>query len=136
MSYAVAAALQEAIYGRIANDAGVQALVGNAVYDAPPAGTLPSTWVLVGEEDVRGRSDATAAGALHDLVISVFSDAAGFATAKAVAVAISDALAGPEPALSRGRIAALDFRRARARRGRSPGARRIDLWYRARVEDA
>ena len=135
MSYAVAAALQEAIYGRIANDPGVQALVGSAVYDAPPAGTLPSTWVLVGEEEVRGRSDVTAEGALHDLVISVLSDAAGFATAKAVAVAISDALAGPEPALSRGRIAALDFRSARARRGRSPGARRIDLWYRARVED-
>ena len=90
MSYAVAAALQTAVFTAVASAGSVQVLIGSQVFDAPPPGPLPQTYVLIGEEDVRERSDVSANGAVHDLVVSVISDAAGFADAKAVATAISD----------------------------------------------
>ena len=139
MSYAQGEALQAAIYARLAGDPALAALVGCAVHDAVPPGTPPGTFVLLGEERVRDASDGTAAGAEHRLTISVVTDAAGFRGAKAVAVAVGDALSAPPlPALARGRLVALWFERAEARRLRgSDGAevRRIDLSYRARVED-
>lgn len=135
MSYAVAEALQGAIYQEIQNDAGVTLLIGDAVYDAVPAGTLPETYVILGSETVLDRSDLSGAGAEHRLTISVMSEAAGFATAKAVAVAISDALEGADLTLTRGRLVFLKFDRAVARREGSANTRRIDLRFRARVED-
>lgn len=134
MSYAAAAALQAAIYQRLTSDAALSALVGGAIYDAVPAGTLPETYVTLGPEDVRDRSDASGGGAWHNLTISVLTVNAGFQRAKDVAAAISDALAGPDLTLGRGRLAGLNFYRARARR--DGALRRIDLNFRARVDDA
>lgn len=142
MSYAVAAALQEAIFARLSADAALAALVGNAIHDAIPPGTAPGTFVLIGPEEARDASDGTGAGAEHRLTISVITTAAGFQTAKAAAVAVSDALAAaPLPVLARGRLVGLWFQRAVARR-ESPAAaqgaaevRRIDMIWRARVED-
>jgi len=140
MSYAIAAALQAAIYARLSGDAALAALVGSAIHDAIPPGTAPGTFVLIGPEEVRDASDISGPGAEHRLTISVISTAAGFQTAKAAAVAVSDALAAPLPALARGRLVGLWFQRAVARRERpaAPGAgevRRIELIYRARVDD-
>lgn len=135
MSYAVSAALQSAVFGAIADDAGVQALIGTNVFDEPPSGALPVTYVVVGEEDVRARSSIGANGAVHDFLVSVISDAAGFMEAKAVAVAVSDVLEDATLGLARGNLVSLAFRRARARRGKSPDQRRIELHFRARVED-
>ena len=135
MSYAVAAALQAAVFAAVSTDPGVQALVGGDVFDAPPGGVLPLTYVVLGEEDVRAHSNISAAGAVHDITVSVFSDASGFATAKAVAVAVSYALSDVDLTLARGTLVTLAFVRAKARRGRTPDGRRIDLRFRARVED-
>ncbi len=135
MSYAVSPSLQTAVYGAVAADATVQSLIGSDVFDEPPSGSLPLTYVVIGEEDVRGRSDSSADGAEHDLVVSVFSDAAGFAAAKDVAVAVSDVLVDADLTLARGRLVLMRFLRARARRGSAPDGRRIDLRFRARVED-
>ena len=136
MSYAVAAPLQEALYTRLAGDPAVQALAGDAVYDAVPPGTPPGTFVVVGPEEVQDRSDATGAGAEHRLRISVVSAASGFQRAKELAGAVSDALlASPVPELRRGRVVGLWFQRAEAARVRTTGARRIDLFFRVRVED-
>jgi hypothetical protein len=140
MSYAMAEALQGAIYARLSGDAALAALVGDAVHDAIPPGTPPGTFVLIGPEEVRDASDIGGAGAEHRLTISIITTADGFRSAKAAAVAVSDALAAPLPALARGRLVGLWFQRAVARRERpaAPGAaevRRIDLVYRARVED-
>ncbi len=136
MSYAMSAPLQSAVYQHLLADAGVGALVGTAIYDAVPAGDLPQTYVILGPEDVRDRSDATGAGALHRFVVSVATEAAGFGAAKSVAAAISDALAGAELTLSRGRLVGLWFERATARRaGKAGRIRRIDLRFHARVED-
>jgi len=133
MSYGVSAALQAAVFQIVSNDAGVSALVGTAVYDETPPGTLPSTYVSLGPEEVRDRSDATGSGANHYFTVSVITDDAGFQAAKSVAAAVSDALNGSAPVLSRGTAIFVRFDRASAKRVQ--GQRRIDLRFHARVED-
>ncbi|QQA41239.1 DUF3168 domain-containing protein [Pelagovum pacificum] len=135
MSYATSAALQAALYQVLANDAALAAEVGSAVYDALPPGTLPDLYVTLGPETVRDRSDGSGAGALHRVTVSVVGTAAGFASVKAAAGAVSDALSGPPPALARGRIVYLNFHKAKAARIDTGDLRRIDLTYDVRVED-
>ncbi|WP_397543022.1 DUF3168 domain-containing protein [Roseovarius salis] len=135
MSYAMSAALQEAVHQKLSSDAALVALLGGAIYDAPPAGTLPETYVAIGPEDVRDRSDGSGRGAWHRITVTVVSAEAGFRTAKAAASAISDALADAPLVLSRGRLVAISFQRARARREDRGRLRRIDLTFRARVEE-
>ena len=135
MSYAIASALQAAVFARLETDPALQALVGTAVYDSAPAGSIPGTYVTIGLEDVRDRSDVTGHGALHDFVVSVVTDASGFQQAKSVGAAVSDALVDADLALSRGRLVSLNFLRARARRVSNGNQRQIDLRFRARVED-
>lgn len=135
MSYALAAALQEAVYQQLSGDAALSALVGAAIYDAVPAGSLPPLYVTLGSETARDRSDMTGRGAAHDLRISVISDAQGFQQAKEAAAAVSDALEAMPKALSRGRLIGLAFRQAKAALDTSNGTRRIDMIFRARVEN-
>ncbi|MDE3078985.1 MAG: DUF3168 domain-containing protein [Paracoccaceae bacterium] len=134
MSYAVAEALQAAVFGRLVGDAGLGALVGTAVYDAIPPGAGTGTFVLIGPEEVRDASDKTGDGAEHRFTVSVVTDAMGFQEAKAAAVAVSDALVGADLSLRRGRLVSLGFVRALAKRGTNGAGRRIDLVFRARVE--
>ncbi|MCF6234355.1 MAG: DUF3168 domain-containing protein [Rhodobacteraceae bacterium] len=137
MSYAISAALQSAVYQHLLGDAGVSALVGAAIYDALPTGTVPTTYVSLGPEEVWDRSDGTGYGAQHRFTVSVVTGAAGFGAAKTIAATISDALEGAELVLSRGRLVGLWFERANARRtGTAGNIRRIDLRFRARVEDS
>jgi hypothetical protein len=135
MSYGVSAALQEAVYQALVADADLAALVGAAIYDVVPAGTVPGTYVTLGPEDVHEQSDVSGTGAAHRLTISVVTNAAGFQTAKRVGAAISDALIDADLVLTRGRLVSLNFLRALARRVQDGDVRRIDLTFRARVED-
>ncbi|CUH62996.1 hypothetical protein TG4357_00419 [Thalassovita gelatinovora] len=134
MSYGVTTALQQAVFQRLSGDAGVTALVGG-VFDALPVGEPPSIYVSLGPETVKDRSDKTGSGAEHDFVVSVISAAAGFLSAKQAAVAISDALSGADLVLSRGQLIGLWFVKAVAKRETGTDARRIDMRFRARVED-
>lgn len=131
MSYELAGALQGALYARLTGDVDLGSLVGGAVFDAAPAGALPETYVTLGPEDVRDRSDADGPGALHEVVISIVSTANGFLAAKEVARAVGAAMESTPPAMSIGRIVWLKFYKARAQR--TAKSRRIDLRYRARV---
>jgi hypothetical protein len=135
MSYGVSTALQQAVYQHLVADPGVTALVGAAIYDAVPPGIVAGTYVSLGPEDVRDASDLTGHGALHEITVSVVTDAAGFSTAKAVATAVSDALVDAALTLDRGALVYLNFHRARARRVQDADVRRIDLKFRARVQD-
>lgn len=135
MSYGVSAALQSAIYDFLQADTVVSSLLGGAVYDALPVGDLPATYLVLGAETALDRSDGSGTGAEHRLIISVVSQAAGFAEAKAVAAAVCDALQGADLTLSRGRLVFLNFQRAVAKRVGSDNQRRIDLRFHARVED-
>ncbi|CUH53458.1 DUF3168 domain-containing protein [Shimia marina] len=135
MSYGVGAALQTAIYQRLAADVTLAAVVGDAIYDAMPRGKLPSLYVALGAETVRDRSDGSGRGAEHRFVVSVIGTRDGFKQVKAAAVAVSDALIEADMSLSRGRLVALHFDRAQARRVTARNLRRIDLRFVARVED-
>jgi hypothetical protein len=135
MSYGVAAALQQAVYQHLVQDATLMALVGGAIHDAVPPGTAPGTFVLLGPEEVRDLSDVSGGGAEHSFTVSVISDAAGFQAAKTAAAAVSDALVDAPLVLARGRLVGLGFLRAVARRADPGNRRRIDLIFRARIED-
>src|SRR6056297_9598 len=47
MSYGVAAALQQAVFERLRGDAALEALVGDAIYDAVPNGAVPPLYVTL-----------------------------------------------------------------------------------------
>lgn len=134
MTYAVSAALQQAVYQALIGDATVAGLVGDRVYDAVPRGPLPDLYVALGPERAKDASDKSGRGAWHGFPVSVITEETGFQPAKEVAAAICDVLIDAPLALARGRLVALHFQRAEARREKS-GRRRIDLTFEARVED-
>ncbi|WP_323010345.1 DUF3168 domain-containing protein [Paracoccus sp. (in: a-proteobacteria)] len=137
MSYRGTAALQAAVYRVLREDAALQGLVGDAIYDAMPVAAPAGPYVALGPEEVRDAGDVTAAGAVHDFVVSVLSgsDAAGgFGAVKAAAVAVSEALETVAITPDRGRLAGLWFLRARARRVENGAGRRVDLTFRARID--
>lgn len=135
MSYGAAGALQAAIFARLEQDAALTVLIGGAVHDALPSGPVPATYVAIGPEEVRDRSDKTGGAAQHDFTVSVVTSVTGLGPAKEVAGAVSDALTGAELTLTRGRVVGLWFLRARARRVENGAGRRIDMTFRALVED-
>lgn len=135
MSYAVSAALQAAVYQHLVADPALDGLVSGAIYDQLPAGTLPAAYVTLGPESARDRSDRSGNGASHDFLVTVVTDGAGFQVAKEIAAAISDALDDPQLTLARGRLMRLHFVLAKASRQGTGQRRRIDMRFRARVED-
>jgi hypothetical protein len=135
MSYAPASALQAAVYQRLRGDTAISAAVGAAIYDQVPAGTLPGTYVTLGPETAQTRRDSSGQSTRHDFTISVHTDAGGFQGIKSLAGAITEALQDAPLDLAQGRITALEFRRARARRLGNGALRQIDLWFRAQVEN-
>ncbi|MCT4555798.1 MAG: DUF3168 domain-containing protein [Pelagimonas sp.] len=134
MSYVFSQALQEAVYGALIADTDLAGLVGAHVYDALPVGTLPDLYVALGPETVRDSGDQCTAGAEHDFTVSVITSQAGFHDAKTAAGFVSEALDGADLSLSRGTLVGLWFRQARAAR-QSGGLRRIDLTFRARIDE-
>lgn len=135
MSYGVSAALQAAVFERLAGDPTLTALVGPAIFDAVPQGTLPPIYVTLGPERVTDLSDKTGRGAQHELTVSVITDQAGFALAKEAAGAVSDALVDAALALTRGRLVRMQFHKASASRIGGGAERQIDVIFRAVVED-
>ena len=135
MSFALSGPLQTAVFNHLAANEPVTALVGDAVYDAMPAGAVPDTYVQLGAETVRDVSDGSGGGTDHLFTVSVYTTAAGFSGAKAIAGAVCDALQDAELVLSRGRLVSLRFDRASAKRIESASLRRIEMRFRARVQD-
>jgi hypothetical protein len=135
MSYGVAAALQAAVYQRLVAWTPLTTLVGSAIYDALPAGVLPPLYVALGPELARDKSDQTGRGAEHEFTVSVVTDTAGFASAKAAGAAVSDALVDAPLTLARGALVSLNFYRASAARVGTGDERQINLTFRARVAD-
>lgn len=135
MSYASGAAVQTAVFQLLAGDGALGALVGG-VYDAPPPGTPQGSYVILGEDEAIDRGDGTGPGAEHRMTISVVTDAEGFLGAKQAAARISNLLTWAQPGLATGRVVAIWFQDARARRLEGGTLRRIDLRFRVRVEGA
>tara|TARA_R110002074_G_scaffold331542_1_gene501927 strand:- start:96 stop:506 length:411 start_codon:yes stop_codon:yes gene_type:complete len=134
MSYGMTAALQTAVFGALSADAGLAAIVGPNVFDAMPPGPQPEIYVTIGPEKVRDKSDGSEGGALHEFSVSVVTTGAGFHLAKEAAAAVSDAVLAAPLSLSRGRVSRVQFYRAAA--VRTNVNRRIDIWFRARLDEA
>jgi len=135
MSYGVSAALQSAVFDALVDNADLSLLIGGAIFDAEPSGSLPNAYISLGPEQVRNRSDKSGSGALHEFIISVISETPGFAAAKTIAVIVGDILVDAELTLSRGELVSLSFQKAKAARIEKGKKRRIDLTFRARVSD-
>ena len=135
MSYLTAPALQEAVYGCLSADPLLASLVGGAVFDSPPHGTPPAEYVLLGTEEARDRSDKTGRATLYRFTVSVRGTDCGFHRVKEIAAAVDAALMAAPLTLGVGRLVALDFERARARRDRAGTARQIDMRFRALVDE-
>ncbi len=135
MSFAMSGPLQRAVYDALSADSALSGVVGNAIYDAVPTGTLPLIYVRLGSEEARDASDYSGAGAVHRFTVSVITSGPGFAQAKEAAAAISDVLHNGDLTLSRGRLVSLRFEQARARWVEAAATRQIDLRFAARVQD-
>lgn len=139
MTYAIAAALQKAIFEALSADAALTSLVADAIYDAPlPLDSVarPAEYLTLGPERVRGLGAKDVDGAVHDFVVTVHSASDGFAASKAVAAAVCDVLLDASLTLERGHLAGLCFLKARADTATPPDKRLISLHFRAFVEDA
>ena len=135
MSLGNSAALHRAIYDVLANDAGITACVGGHIYDALPAGPLPEVFISLGIEVVNDRSDKTGRGSEHDFIISVITTQPGFLRAKDVAAEIGRALLDRPIDFGDLALVYLTFTRADARRDTDTQTRRIDLGFRARIDN-
>ncbi len=137
MTYALAWPLQRAVYHRLATDLAVSALVGDRIHDAPPPETAPGTgpYLTLGDETAKDWSTQTDRGAEHVIAITVHAPAEGFAEAKRVAAAVSDALLRGELALDRGHLVCIGFLGAETRRAEGGRLRQIALRFRVLLED-
>ena len=137
MSYAMSAALQEAVFNALSGNMALAALV-EGIYDAPPGsdGTPPvGTYITLGDEVSKDRSSGSHKGVTLDFEVNIHSDFAGFSKAKAVAAEVVDTLAWADLGLSRGQLVNLKFLKSRTRRGAAPETRRIALVFRAILDD-
>jgi hypothetical protein len=66
-------ALQTALVLALREDAGLAALVGDAIYDAPPPG-VAAPYVVIARHDVVPRDGDLAPGHEHRVVLNVWSD--------------------------------------------------------------
>lgn len=134
MTYAMSEGLQIAVYQTLFADPKISSLTDGAIYDSVPD-PAPDLFIALGPEKVRDRSDGTGSGANHEFRVSVVTRREGFLAAKSIAANISDTLLKAKLTPSRGTIVYLSFLRAEARRDKGEGTRRIDLWFRARLDD-
>lgn len=130
MSYQAAAALQSAIYARLAS---FPALSGVSIIDAMPPGSAPDSFVLIGPEVVIDQSDKSGGGAEHRFEVAVISSETGFLAAKNIAGAVSEALVDANLSLGTAQLVSIGFLRATARRLNGGATRRIDMTFRARI---
>lgn len=138
MSYAMSHALQEAVFTTLTQDAGLLALVGQDIYDAPPQvdpAEVPAVSVTLGPERVRDGSTKTSSGAVHDFTVMVHARTEGFSRPKAAAAAVCEALLDVPITLARGHLINLRMLSARAVRGPAAEPRRVELRFRAVLQD-
>ena len=128
------ASLQRAVLTRLEADSEVAALTEGHVYDALPPGELPILYVIFGTETVRDRSDMTSFAAVHEFDLSVITSLSGFQSAKTLASYMCTALLTKPLSLADGHLIALNFQGAVSKRQSTGGGRRIDLKFRALIE--
>ena len=113
------------------------ALGGPNVHDAPPhpsSGARPDTYLVIGDETVSAFSTQTTTGSEHEIVLSLWSAAKGYAALKSAMAALYDALEAAPLTLSGGTVVSLRFLAARTSREARGRLRRADCRFRLLVE--
>lgn len=129
MTYA-GTALQGAIYAHLQGMAG---LAGVPVVDATP-GVVAETMVVIGQEEVLYRGDQGGRLAEHRIVLSILSEAEGFARAKEVAGIVTEGLVDADVPLAIGGLVELVPLRVVAKRLDDGSIRRIDITLRVLID--
>ena len=136
MTMVLAAPLQTALFARLTSAPELASLNGRIYDDAPhQSADVADAYVTIGDESVVAWDTATDKGAIHSLVIRIYSPVRGFLTSKQIAGAVCDVLCDNELTLSRGRVVTQQFIRAETRREEQGALRRIDLTFQFVLED-
>ena len=137
MTMLLAAPLQTALFERLSNSARAGDVEPGASMTTrrTKAPTPPTPYVTIGDESVSAWDTATETGAIHNVVIRVYSPVRGFLTSKQIAGSICEALCAADLALTRGRVITQEFIGAETRREEQGALRRIDLTFRFVIED-
>lgn len=135
MSYVHGFALQSALFDALSADSALVGVVGPRIYDEAPLAVPEGAYLVLGDEQVSPWSTASDAGAAHELAVTVFSPARGFAELKRAAAAICDVALGPL-AVEGARVAFSSFLGGRTRRPEAGLPRRIELRFRIALEAA
>ncbi len=136
MTMVLAAPLQTALFERLSTAPELTSLNGRIYDDAPhQSADAADAYVTIGDESVSAWDTATETGAIHNVVIRVYSPVRGFLTSKQIAGAICEALCAQDLALTRGHVITQEFIGAETRREEQGALRRIDLTFRFVIED-
>ena len=94
MTMAVSAPLQTALYTQLTGAPALAGLSGRIFDDAPhQSADIKEAYVTLGDERVAAWNTATEVGAVHEVVIRVYSPVRGFLTAKQIAAEVAHGLA-------------------------------------------
>jgi hypothetical protein len=139
MTYALGWPLQKAVYAALMAAPAVGGALGGRIHDGAPQEAEPgagdAVYIVLGDDSAIDFSAADMAGAGHLITIGIVAPRRSFGEAKAVAGAVCDVLLGADLALERGRVVSLSFQSAKTKREERDAIRRIDLRFRALVED-
>ena len=139
MTYALSWPLQEGIFSLVCHEPACATALGGRIFDhAPPPGQvdgLDDVYMSFGDEEVQDWSSGSTRGAVHTVLISIFSPRRGFFAAKQAASAVSDAILGGGLTLSQGTVVNIRFVDARTRREETDSLRRIDMRFRITVQE-
>ena len=134
MRIGFSAQLQAFLYATLQNDATLTQKLNGHIFDAPPPGPLPFTYITLGPEKVTDASDMTAKASVHEVAISVVTTQTGFASIKELSDLIIERLDHKTTSFSQGAITSMQFLRSEAAREADGTIRRVDLVFRARID--
>ena len=110
MTMVLAAPLQTALFARLSSAPELAMLNGRIYDDAPhQSADASEAYVTISDESVKAWDTATEVGAIHDVVIRIYSPVRGFLSSKQIAGSICEALCVGDLALSRGRVITQQF---------------------------
>ena len=136
MTMALSAPLQTALFAELSAAPELATLSGRIYDDAPhQSADAAEAYVTIGDETVSAWDTATESGAIHDVVIRIYSPVRGFLSPKQIAGSICEVLCEGSLALSRGAVITTKFVSAQTKREEQGALRRIDLTFRFVIED-
>lgn len=136
MSYADAVALQSAIHACLVDDPDLNDLVGGSIFDAVPEDGVPDVYVAIGAEETTRRGDSLGQVIRYRVEVSVIGRRESFVAVKSAASAAEVALTRVPLEVPGAEVVELRLERTRARRGKHPARRRIDLTFRITLDQA